>query len=131
MVAPMFRTPQINLYSRDLPKSVAFYRELGFVETFRTPAEGTPIHVELALDGFTIGIADAASASADHGLQPGQGGRSMEIVLWTDDTDGAFARLTAAGSRTLSPPHDWLADLRIAWVTDPDDNPIQLVQRRT
>ena len=51
-------------------------------------------------------------------------------MLWTDDTDGAFARLVAAGSRALSAPHDRLDDLRIAWVTDPDDNPIQLVQRR-
>lgn len=127
----IFRTPQINLYSRDILKSVAFYGDLGFVETFRTPKDGHPDHIELILDQFTIGIASATAAAADHGLQPQLNGRAIEIVLWTDDTDGAFARLTAAGSRALSAPHDWLDDLRIAWVTDPDDNPIQLVQRRT
>jgi predicted enzyme related to lactoylglutathione lyase len=49
-------------------------------------------------------------------------------VLWCDDTDAGYARLTGAGSKTLSEPHDWLGNLRIAWIADPDGNPIQLVQ---
>lgn len=125
-----FRTPQINLYTRDIERSLAFYRGFGFAETFRTPSSGPPVHVELVLDGFTIGIATVNAATADHGLDPRLEGRAIEIVLWTDDTDGAFAQLTVAGARVLSAPHDFLDDLRVAWVTDPDDNPIQLVQRR-
>jgi catechol 2,3-dioxygenase-like lactoylglutathione lyase family enzyme len=127
----MFRTPMINLYTLDLPKSLAFYEGLGFVETFRTPQDGPPIHVEVALDGFTVGIATVDAATADHGLQPQLKGRAIEIVLWTDDTDCAFADLTARGARPLSPPHDFLDNLRLAWVADPDDNPIQLVQRQS
>ena len=127
----MFSAPQVNVYSADVVRSVGFYRGLGFEETFRTPAEGEPIHVELVLDGFKIGIASVDSAVADHGLpldltQPGRG---MEIVLWTDDTDAAYTRLVAAGAKPLSTPHDWLGSLRVAWVADPDDNPIELVQR--
>ena len=125
----MFRTPMINRYTRDMARALAFYRDLGFVETFRTPPAGDPDHVELALDGFTIGIATVAAAG-DHGLRPNLDGRAIEIVLWTDDTDAAVARLTAAGAPALAAPHDWLADLRLAWVADPDGNPIQLVQRR-
>src|SRR5215218_7687835 len=127
----MFRTPMINLYTQDIQKSLTFYLGLGFVETFRTPKEGLPVHVEVALDGFTMGIATVNAAMADHGLQPQLNGRAIEIVLWTDDTDRAFADLIAVGSRVLSPPHDFLENLRVAWVTDPDDNPIQLVQRRS
>lgn len=130
----MFRRPQVNIYSRDVLRGVEFYRNLGFQETFRTPQQGDPIHVELTLDGFTVGIAAVASAVADHGLDlaPSESGRGMEIVLWSDDTDAAFAQLVAAGARPLSEPHDWLdGRLRVAWVTDPDDNPIQLVQRRS
>lgn len=127
----MFRTPQINLYTMDIQQSLAFYLGLGFVETFRTPQEGLPVHVEVILDGFTIGIATINAAIADHGLQPQLNGRAIEIVLWTDDTDRAFATLTAGGARVLSPPHDFLDDLRLAWVADPDDNPIQIVQRRS
>jgi hypothetical protein len=33
------------------------------------------------------GFADVEAASADHGLSPDLGGRPVEIVLWTDDTD--------------------------------------------
>lgn len=126
----MFRKPMINLYTRDIARAVAFYQGLDFVETFRTPQEGTPVHVEVTLDGFTVGIATVEAASADHGLQPQLDGRAIEIVLWTDDVDAAFARLTAAGSPVLSPPHNFLDNLRAAWVADPDRNPIQLVQRR-
>jgi catechol 2,3-dioxygenase-like lactoylglutathione lyase family enzyme len=130
----MFSTPQVNLYSEDVVRSVDFYRSLGFEETFRTPREGTPIHVELTLDGFKVGIAAVTSALADHGLELdlSEPGRGMEILLWTDDTDAAFERLVAAGARPLSEPHDWLGGtLRLAWVADPDDNPIELAQRRS
>jgi predicted enzyme related to lactoylglutathione lyase len=120
----------INIYSHDVMRLVRFYASLGFQETFRTPDEGTPVHVEMALDGFTIGIASVDAASADHGLSPNLDGRPVEIVLWTDDIDRAYGRLIAAGAPSLSPPHDFLAHLRAAWVADPDGNPIQLVQRR-
>lgn len=128
----MFFTPQVNIYSADVVRSMEFYQGFGFEETFRTPREGTPIHVELTLDGFTLGIAAVSSAMADHGLELdlSKPGRGMEIVLWTDDTDAAFAKLVAGGARVLSEPHDWLGHLRVAWVADPDDNPIELVERR-
>jgi predicted enzyme related to lactoylglutathione lyase len=126
-----FRNPMINVYSHDVIRLVAFYEGLGFRETFRTPREGTPVHVEVALDGFKVGIASVDAAIADHGLNPNLGGRPVEIVLWTDDTDRDYARLTAEGGPSLSPPHDFLAGrLRAAWLADPDGNPIQLVQQR-
>ena len=109
-----FRNPAINLYSHDVTRLVRFYASLGFRETFRTPEEGIPDHVEVALDGLTIGVASVDAAIAHHGLSPNLDGRPVEIVLWTDDTDRAYARLTAAGAPSLSPPHDFLADLRAA-----------------
>lgn len=74
---PAFRSPQVILLSDDLPRAAAFYEGLGFVETFRTPADGGPIHVDLALDGYRIGI---------------------------------------------------VSGVLIAWVADPDGNPMQIVQ---
>ena len=127
---PTFRAPMINLYSRDLSRAAAFYSEIGFVEVFRTPASGEPVHIELTLDGFTLGIATLEAAKEHHGLRPGGEGRGIEIVLWTDDTDAASSALVAKGAPLLSPAHDFLdGALRAAWIADPDGNPIQLVQR--
>jgi catechol 2,3-dioxygenase-like lactoylglutathione lyase family enzyme len=126
----MFRNPAINIYSHDIMRLVRFYEGLGFRETFRTPKEGAAVHIEVTLHGFTVGIASVDAAVVDHGLRPDLGGRPVEIVLWTDDTDRDYARLTADGAPSLSPPHDFLADLRLAWVADPDGNPIQLAQHR-
>jgi mRNA interferase YafQ len=66
---------------------LAAYAAIGFVETFRTPATGAPIHVEMRLDGFSIGVATRATAADDHGQKPGSDappgeGRDIEIVLW-------------------------------------------------
>lgn len=55
-----------NLYSRDLCRVAAFYSELGFVEAFRTPESGQPVHIELTLDEFTLGIATMEAAKAHH-----------------------------------------------------------------
>ena len=102
----MFRTPSINLYTEDLNLLVGFYESIGFHETIRTPKEGVPDHVELKLDRFTLCIATVDAAVADHGLKPNLGGRPMEVVLWTDDTDSAYARLTSGGAPSLGLPHD-------------------------
>jgi catechol 2,3-dioxygenase-like lactoylglutathione lyase family enzyme len=128
---PTFKSPMINLYSRDLPRAEAFYREFGFAESFRTPLSGEPVHIELTKDGFTLGIASVEAAKEHHGLAPRGEGRWIEIVLWTDDVDAAVNALVAGGAPLLSPAHDFLeGKLRAAWVADPDGNPIQLVQSR-
>ncbi|MBX6748434.1 MAG: VOC family protein [Micromonosporaceae bacterium] len=125
---PTFRSPQVILFSEDLPRAVAFYTRLGFVETFRVPTDGEPIHVDLALDGYKIGIASVASSRADHGLDPIPQGQRAAVILWTDDTAGAYEELVASGAPALAPPHEWLGRLLIAWTADPDGNPIQIVQ---
>jgi predicted enzyme related to lactoylglutathione lyase len=128
---PTFQSPMINLYSRNLSRAVEFSSKIGFIETFRTPAAGEPVHVELALDGFALGIATVEAAEEHHGLAPAGDGRWIEIVLWTDDIDAAVNSLVAEGAPLLSAPHDFLdGGLRAAWIRDPDGNPIQLVQRR-
>ena len=126
-----FSAPMINLYSRDLTAALAFYSKLGFVETFRTPTSGEPEHIQLKLDGFTLGIATIEAARKHHALRPGGEGSWIEIVVWTDDTDAAVKSLVAGGAPLITPAHDFLEGrLRAAWIADPDGNPIQIVQRK-
>lgn len=124
----VFRAPQVVLFSENLPRAVAFYTALGFVEAFRTPAEGDPIHVDLVLDGYRIGIASGASCRDDHGLDPLVEGQRAAVILWTDDTAKAYAELVGSGVTGLAGPKEWLGRLLIAWVADPDGNAVQLVQ---
>jgi catechol 2,3-dioxygenase-like lactoylglutathione lyase family enzyme len=125
----LFRRPQVILFSADLPRAVAFYATLGFRETFRVPAGGDPIHVDLALDGYAIGIASVASTRQDHGLDPVAEGQRAAVILWTDDVSSAYETLVDAGAAALAAPHRWLERLLIAWVADPDGNPVQIVQQ--
>ncbi|MBQ1040059.1 VOC family protein [Micromonospora sp. C81] len=125
----MFRTPQVILFSEDVLRAAEFYAGLGFTETFRVPVEGEPIHIDLVLDGYKIGIASVASTRDDHGLDPVPQGQRAAVILWTDDTAAAYAALTASGAPALAAPHRWLDRLLIAWTADPDGNPIQIVQQ--
>lgn len=99
--------------------------------SFRWPgglAYREPIHVDLALDGYKIVIASAASTCDDHGLDPIVEGRRAAVILWTDDTAAAYEALVAGGAPALGAPRVWLGRLSIAWTADPDGNPVQLVQ---
>lgn len=123
-----FRTPQVVLFSRDLVRAAEFYQALGFEEVFRTPSEGTPIHMDLVLDGYRIGLASEASTRNDHGLDPVVHGERAAVILWTEDTSRAYSRLRDVGATPVKPPEPWLGRLLIAWVEDPDGHLIQVVQ---
>ena len=126
----VFRDPQINLYVKSVETSVHFYRELfGFSEAFRTPKEGTPIHVELRLGYLTLGLASIESARHLHGIVSADGPPRSEVVLWVDNVDEAFSMLKEKGAKPLSEPHDFIGSVRGAWVADPDGNPVQIVMR--
>lgn len=124
----LFRAPQVILFSADVERAAAFYRQLGFRETFRVPATGEPIHVDLVLGGYKIGFASIRSSRDDHGLDPAASGQRATVTLWTDDTAKAYEQLVAAGVAALQPPRRWLDSLLIAWIQDPDGHPVQIVQ---
>lgn len=124
-----FRDPLVNIYVRDVEGMARFYRErFGFVEAFRTPADGTPVHIEVRIDGLRLGFADTAVARRMHGFVAGTDGPRHEVALWTDDIDATYAHLLANGAGPVSPPHEFLdGRLRAAWLTDPEGNHIQIV----
>ena len=129
----MFQTPSINLFTHNVDRLVGFYVGLGFRETYRTPKEGAPTHVEVTLDKFTIGVSSVKAAIDDHGLNPNLGGRPVAIILWSDDADRDYKKLIEEGAPSLRSPHSFFPnqyELRTAWIADPDGNPINLVQRK-
>ena len=124
--------PQISFFVDDVEVALRFYTEhFGFVETFRTPKQGQPDHVEARLGPLVLGFSSKEAGRTVHGLPLGPGGNPRaELVIWTDDVDAAYAKLVERGVPSLSAPHDFLSSLRSAWVMDPDGNPVSIVARR-
>ena len=128
----MFKNPMVNLYTRNIELRIRFYRDLlGFTETFRTPKEGTPTHVELRLDSFTVGLGTVEAAARVHGVSAEPGRPAMVLVVWTDDVDVAYERLLEAGAPSVQPPHDTTNNNRNALLRDPDGNLVELVAKRS
>jgi catechol 2,3-dioxygenase-like lactoylglutathione lyase family enzyme len=124
-----FTDPQVILFVADPEASGRLYRRFGFRETFRTSPEA-PIKVEMALGGFTLGLALPEPAAASHGITPVTSGHRACITLWTDDVEAAYAMALEAGARDHRGPHPFLdGRLRVALVEDLDGHPIQLVQK--
>jgi len=122
-----FQDPAFNFFVRDVEREAHFYTSLlGFTETFRTPKDGVPVHVEMRLGQFTLAVTSIAAALADHGLVLNPGPPSAELVVWTDDTDAAYELLVENGAASLSAPHNFLQSHRVAWVADPEGNPIHI-----
>jgi predicted enzyme related to lactoylglutathione lyase len=118
-----------NLYAADVEASAAFYRDLlGGTETFRTPADGPGLHVELRLGGTVIAITNR-DEGAPQGLPAPTAGHPLELVVWCDSADAAVTSLRAAGVQVLVEPYAHVAGRLRAYVADPDGNHLALVSR--
>ncbi|HEY6470701.1 MAG TPA: VOC family protein [Candidatus Dormibacteraeota bacterium] len=126
----MFVDGLVNLYTRDIEAALHFYADLlGFEESFRTPKEGVPEHVELRINGFTIGLGTVEAARRVHGVDATPGSPAMVIVVWTDDVDASYATLVAARVPVIQPPHDTGNNNRNALFRDPDGNLVEVVAK--
>jgi lactoylglutathione lyase len=127
----MFQTGFVNLYTRDIEAGIRFYEGLlGFSETFRTPREGVPEHVEFELGGFKVGLGTVEAARRVHAVEASPGAPAMVLVVWTEDVDAAHQKLVGEGVTVVQPPHDTGNNNRNALFRDPDGNLVELVAKR-
>lgn len=131
----MFTNFQINMLVEDtqVEPCVAFYKALGFEETYRTPPEGVAEHVEVRLLvlGLTLGISSITAAQAVHELHVSGQGNAVQICLWCEDVDAAYDMLLQAGARPMRTPRDFQGGrLRNGWALDPANTLVEVVQRR-
>ena len=128
----MFVNFQVNMIVEDVAPCVAFYRAIGFEETYRTPAEGVAEHVEVRANGLTLGISTITAAREAHGIELSGAGNAVYVCLWCQDVDAAFQTILQAGGRTMREPRDFQGGrLRNGWALDPANNLIEIVQQRT
>jgi predicted enzyme related to lactoylglutathione lyase len=110
------------LVTRDLERLMGFYTALfDAQETMRVPDEGATFYVGLRIGDSSLGLVsvpDVEDAVVHRILL------SVEV----DDVDVSLHQVAEAGGVVTGPPNDMPWGQRVAHITDPDGNPVNLTQ---
>jgi lactoylglutathione lyase len=115
------------IYARDVERTAAFYRTFGFEEHFRLPAAGQAGYIGLRRGFHELAVATTDSPEQLVGIEVGSGPR-FEIFVYVDDVDRAVAAVRAGDGRVLKEADDMFWGERVAWVADPEGNPVALAR---
>jgi len=115
------------VFAEDVSATAAFYGLLGFERHFQLPPEGEPGYVGLRRGAYEVAVVSAGWPAEQYGLPVGAGAR-FELFVYVDGVDGLVETLRAAGATVLREPADMPWGERVAYVTDPDGNPVALAQ---
>jgi predicted enzyme related to lactoylglutathione lyase len=114
-IRPVIVTP-------DLHRLVTFYTDLlGAQETMRFPADGPLFYVGLRVGDSELGLAASEDVSLD---TPGR----VLLDLTVADVDALLLRVEELGGQVKAPPNDMPWGQRVAHVSDPDGNAVNLTQ---
>ena len=114
------------IYTRDVERAVDFYAGLlGFEEQYRFPAHGEAGYVGLRRDQADLGIVHESSPQQMIGATMGDGPR-FELFVYVDDVDASIESMRTAGVTVLRDADDMPWGERVAFVSDPDGNPVTL-----
>jgi PhnB protein len=120
-VAPGYHTVQPALTVRGAAKAIEFYVALfGAVEVSRMPQPGSDklMHAEIRIGDSVVMLSDEFDQWNVHSPQK-YGGSPVSLMVYVPDVDALFARATAAGCRSISPPADMFWGDRYGKFTDP------------
>ncbi len=107
--------------------TAAFYELLGFERHFQLPAEGEPGYVGLRRGPSELGVVAAEWPREQYGAAVG-GGVRFELFVYVEAVDAMVEELRAAGVHVLREADDMPWGERLAYVADPDGNPIALAE---
>jgi lactoylglutathione lyase len=114
------------IYTRDVARTVAFYEELlDFEKQYQFPPDGEPGYVGLKRDESDLGVVHESSPRQMIGTGIGDGPR-FELFVYVADVDATVASMQDAGVRVLRMPENMPWGERVAYVTDPEGNPVTL-----
>jgi len=116
------------IYVRDVPRALDFYAGLlGFEQRYQFPPEGDAVYVGMHRDGASLGIVHESSPQQLIGQGMGDGPR-FELFVYVDAVDETVDRARGAGVPVLREPEDMPWGERLAFVADPEGNPVTLAQ---
>jgi catechol 2,3-dioxygenase-like lactoylglutathione lyase family enzyme len=119
----------IGIFVSDLPRMVAFYRD---VLGFATDWDGQGPYAEFKNDGVRFSMFERAQLPGLLGQEPSyasglNGTFELAIDLPTSaDADSMFARVVAAGGRPVYAPRDEPWGMHSSMVADPESNLIEI-----
>jgi lactoylglutathione lyase len=116
------------VYASSPDTTARFYEQFGFERHVQLPPEGEAGYIGLRRDGAELSVVDRAWPVDQFGGAAGATGSGMrfEIFLYVDDVDAATTEAEAAGTVVLRQPADMPWGERVAYVADPDGNPVAL-----
>jgi lactoylglutathione lyase len=114
------------VYVRDVPRAVDFYEGLlDYSQQSCFPPEGEAVFVCLNRDGVELGVVHESSPQQLISQSIGDGPR-FELFVYVDDVDQTVGKMQDAGVTVLRPPENMPWGERLAFVEDPDGNPVTL-----
>lgn len=123
----MVRSSFPILYVDDVLASVRFYRDLlGFEEIYRFPDSDEPGYVSLQLADGKIGLSSADFPGLHGKPQRPVTGRPFELCIEVPDVDAFLSELRTRDVGVLAEPADQVWGERVAYVEDPDGNPVHI-----
>jgi lactoylglutathione lyase len=115
------------VFASDVTATAGFYERLGFERHFQLPPEGEPGYVGLRRGGSEVAVVADEWPKQQYGASVAPGVR-FEMFVYVAGVDGLVAELGAAGVSILVEPNDMPWGERVAYVADPDGNPVALAQ---
>jgi len=116
------------VFAARVADTAEFYERLGFERHFQLPAEGVPGYVGLRRGVYEIAVVASDWPEQQYSARVAEGVR-FEMYVYVDDVDRSAERLRAAGTTVLRKPADMPWGERVAYVSDPDGNPVALAAR--
>ena len=115
------------VFAAHVSTTAAFYERLGFERHFQLPPEDEPGYVGLRRGAYEVAVVAAGWPSEQYGASMGDGVR-FELFVYVDGLDRLVEELRADGVTVLREPADMPWGERVAYVADPDGNPVALAQ---
>jgi lactoylglutathione lyase len=119
------------VYVSDVGRSARFYERLGFERSFQFPPDAEePGYVGMRRADAELALVDRQWPEDAIGAELGDGPR-FEMFVYVDDVDATVGALRPEGILVLSDPADMPWGERVAYVADPEGNPVALAHPPT
>ena len=113
------------IYASNVERATSFYERLGFEKHYQFPPDGEAGYVGLRRNDTNLGIVHESSPRQMIGQSMGDGPR-FDLFVYVDHLGAAVESMRGAGVPVLREAEDMPWGERIAFVADPDGNPVTL-----